>query len=173
MATFNKRYGWEWSEAERASRQTALAKVRHTAGKIAAQIPLIEQHAPELLVQAKELSGAIGDAIRTLQYIELRNSRRRKYQALSPEDVDSAFAGFNQAMLKWLAMTATPRYQTLVKAANKVTRRENARVREYNRRVTEEYERQAELENDRLLKFAEGLDELFQSRSHLESDTCK
>lgn len=162
MATFSKRYGWKWSESERASRQGALSELRRTAARVASQVSLIERYAPEYFEQARTFGCKLAQIASSLQRIELRRSHHRKYQPLSPADVDAAFSSFQETMRAWHMMTSAPHYQTLVRAANKVTRRENAKIREQNRLATALLNRCAEIQEEELRKLWAEMESLFE-----------
>ncbi len=129
MATFNPRYGWQWTDGERESRKVGVWKVQRHLEKLAEQVRRINSLLPEFAEPAERAFGAVAGGLGKLRELNITN-RGPKYQAVSPAEADEMLAAAPDVFRLWAAFASAPEFVHAVRESNKAVRRANVEGRQ-------------------------------------------
>lgn len=134
MSTFNPRWGYHWTDAEREIRKTPVRQAQHALAKLQEQVRRISLHAPEFKNRAEQAYRNLEDGLGKVAGLNLNNNGP-KYKPLSPEETDAILAKLPELLKPWHDLTRSPDYVAAVQSSNRLIRKQNALVREHNHAV--------------------------------------
>lgn len=134
MATQHKRFGWHWSSEERDTRKKIIWGTIRRLNTLQEQLRRIQQLLPQF---AEIASAALEPALELLKQLKLLDIRNngRKYQPLSPEEVDEWIREVPQKLELWIELQQSPHFIKAVQERNRETRQRNAEIREHHRAI--------------------------------------
>lgn len=110
--------GWVWTDEEKASTKSWKRRLRTNHDKIAEQLRRFQHSLPALADEAGEAARPVLERARPL--LDLVGAiERRRYQGLSPQEVEADLAEVSKGLALWNAFLSRMDVQVAIQAANR------------------------------------------------------